>query len=184
MVLVIMAILAGLLVPTMSAFAAGRRTSHAATLVLGLANYARTQSLSEGTVYRVNFDAAAGQVWLTKSDQGAFTAPANDYGQRFTLPQGVRMSVEVTPGSVVVPIADPNVQQTTVQQAPLFGQSLADPNTLVQVPHADGGTYLELRPGGRSDPCHVHLSDDLGHAVDLGAATATDIIHVLQPGEM
>ncbi len=61
---------------------------------------------------------------------------------------------------------------------------MGTPNTLLQVPHADAGTYVEVQPGGRIDPCHVHLSDGVGHAVDLGAATATDVMHVLKPGEL
>ncbi len=185
MVLVILAIVAGLVVPALSGFAAGRRTKNAATLVLGLANYARTQAVAEGTVYRLNFDAGAGTVWLTEQSAGEFRSPtATGYGQRFPLPEGVRMSVDVaTPGrrraDRVAERARPRANA-----APAFGPTVGTPNPLLQVAHADGGTYVEVQPGGRIDPCHVHLSDDAGNTIDLGAATATDVLHVLKPGEL
>ena len=184
LVMCIIAILAGVLVPSLSGFAAGRRTSNAATLVLSLANYARTQAVSEGAVYRLNFDDNARTVWLTKQTEGLFQPAKGDWGERQTLPDGVRMVADVTPGVVIVPVQSPDVQTTNVAPAPQFGPTLGTVNTLVQVPHADGGTYAEIQPSGRTDPCHVRLSDEVGHTVDLGAATATDVIHVLKPGEM
>ncbi len=185
LVMLIMAILAALLVPSLSGFAAGRRTSHAATLVLSLANYARTQAMAEGTTYRLNFDAGRGTVWLTEQKEGAFVPPTNPgYDEHFPLPDGVRMTVDVAPGSVVVPIIDPNVQTTTAQPTPVFGQAVGTPNSLLQVVHADAGTYVEVQPGGRIDPCRVHLSDGTGQAVDVGAASATDVMHALKPGEL
>jgi prepilin-type N-terminal cleavage/methylation domain-containing protein len=184
LVMCIIAILAGVLVPSLSGFAAGRRTSNAATLVLSLANYARTQAVAEGTVYRLNFDDTARTVWLTKQTEGAFQPAPGDWGERQVLPDGVRMVADVTPGAVIVPVQSPDVQTTNVTPAPPFGPTLGTANTLVQVPHADGGSYAEIQPSGRTDPCHVRLSDETGHAVDLGAATATDVIHVLKPGEM
>ncbi len=184
LVLVIIAILAAVLVPSLSAFATGRRTVNAATMILALSNYARAQAIANGDVYRLNFDANAKTVWLTKQVDGQFQPPKGDYGDRYPLPVGVRLSAEVTPGTVIVPIANPNVQTTTVQPTPMFGAAVGTPNTLVQVTRTDGGTYVEFHPSGRIDPCHVHLSDDSGHAVDLGAATATDVLHTLKPGEM
>ena len=184
LVMAIIAILAGVLVPSLSAFSAGRRTANAATMILGLSNYARSQAISQGAVYRLNFDAGANTVWLTVQTEGAFGPPPGDYGQRYPLPDGVRMTAQVTPGAVIVPIASPNVQTTTVTPAPMFGPDVGTPNTLVQVTRTDGGTYVEVQPSGRTDPCHVHLSDATGHVVDLGAATATDVLHVLKPGEM
>ena len=171
--------------PRSSTFAAGRRTNNAAVMVLGLANYARSQAVSEGTVYRLNFDTTnGGSVWLTQQREGTFQPPLSDYGQHFPLPDGVRMTVDVAPGSVVVPIVSPAVQQTTATPTQLFGQPVGTPNELVQVPHVDGGTYVEVQESGRTDPCRIHLSDDAGHTVDLGAATATDVVHVLKPGEL
>ena len=181
MVMLIMAILAGLLVPSLTTFAAGRRTHNAATLVLGLANYARSQAISQGTVYRLNFNADT--VWLTQQREGRFQPPQSDYGQRFPLPDGVRMTVDVAPGSVAVPVVSPDVQTTTAEPTQVFGQPAGTPNVLVQVPH-DGGTYVEVQESGRTDPCHIHLSDAAGHTVDLGTAAATDVMHVLKPGEL
>ena len=184
LVMCIIAILAGVMVPSLSGFAAGRRTTNAATTILALANYARTQAVAEGAVYRLNFDDNARTVWLTRQVEGQFQPAPGDWGERQPLPAGVRMTADVTPGTVTVPIQRTDVQAATVTPAPQFGPALGTPNTLEQVPHAEGGSYAEIQPSGRTDPCHVRLSDDQGHTVDLGAATATDVIHVLKPGEM
>jgi prepilin-type N-terminal cleavage/methylation domain-containing protein len=185
LVMLVIAVIAAIIVPSMLSFAAGRRTQDGVAMVLALSNFARTQAVSEGTVYRVNFDGNARTVWVTKQVDGEFVPATGDYGQHFTLPQGVRMSAQVTAASVAVPIQAPNVQQTTDAPAPQFGQPLsATLNTLVLVPHADGGAFVEIQPSGRTDPCLVHLSDTIGNNVDIGCATVTDVIHVLKPGEM
>lgn len=184
LVMAIIAILAGVMVPTLSSFAAGRRTNNAATTVLGLANYARAQSIAEGTVYRLNFDST--DVWLTRRDLGGAFAPVNKngYNAKFPMPDGVRLWAEVTAGTVVIPVASPSVQTQMVEPTPIVGTQLATPNTLVQYTHTDGGTYVEFQPSGRTDPCHIRVNDTSGHAIEIGAATATDVVHVLKPGEM
>jgi Tfp pilus assembly protein FimT len=181
----IIAVLAGVLVPSLSAFATGRRLANAASQVLTLANYARAQAISKGDVYRINFDASgAGAVWLTVQTEGQFAAVPGDFGARYAMPDGVRLSAQVTPGTVIVPVANPNVQTATVTPTPMFGTDVATPNTLTQVTRTDGGTYVEIQPSGRTDPCHIRLTDNTGRAIDLGAATATDVLHALKPGEM
>ena len=179
----ILAILSAVVVPTLWAFASGRRAGDAAVTIVALSNYARSQAVSEGTVYRLNFDPAAAQVWLTVQQDGAFVAPADEHAQRFDLPPGVRLSVEVTPAAVAVPIARPDVTQELAASPPPFGTAVATPNTLVQVPHDGGGTYVQFAPSGRTDPCLVRLTDAQGYVVTLGCGTATDVIHVLKPGE-
>ena len=187
LVLLILSIASAIVVPSMMGFATGRANQNAATLVLGLANQARSQASAKGTVCRINFDAGAGQVWLTEQRDGSFQPPTEgDTGKRFAVPDGVRMSVDVTPGVVAVPgrLQSPDVQQSAVPPAVPFGQELSTPNTLVQVPHGDGGTYVEIQPGGRTDPCVVRLTGADGTVITIGCATATDVLHVLKPGEM
>ncbi len=184
LVMAILAIAAAVVVPSLWAFTAGRQTTDASILIVSLGNYCRSQAISEGTVYRLNFDAGAKTVWVTVQKEGAFAPPSNDYGRRFPLPDRVRMTVTVTPGTVSVPIQRTDLQPTTAQPVEPFGQPLATPNTLVQLPHTDGGTYVELGPGGRTDPCLIRLSDNIGNVINIGCATATDVLHVLKPGEM
>jgi len=95
LVLGIIALVAAMVAPSLRGFAAGRRTKDSATLIVGLAQYARTAAMSEGRVYRLNFDPSARQVWLTAQSGAVFAPPTNEYGQRFSLAQGVQMDLDV-----------------------------------------------------------------------------------------
>ena len=185
LVMVILAIISAVVVPTLWAFAEGRRAGDAAATIVAMANYARAQAAAEGTIYRINFDPRSDQVWLTEQKEGVFVAPtSSDYATPVTLPAGVRMDVQVTPATVAVPIARPDVVQSTDVTPPPFGQPPGTPNTLVSVAHDGTGSYVEVQPGGRTDPCLIHITDSQGSVVNVGCATATDTMHVLKPGEM
>lgn len=92
--MVILAIVAALIVPSLRAFGVGRNNSNTATLIVGLAHYARTQAVTEGRTYRLNFDPAGNAVWLTLEDGGVFQSPSSDYGQRFNLPEGEQLRTD------------------------------------------------------------------------------------------
>jgi prepilin-type N-terminal cleavage/methylation domain-containing protein len=97
LVMALIALMAAVVAPTLRGFAEGRRTKDSAALIVGIAQYGRTAAMSEGRVYRMNFDPTAGQVWLTAENGTAFQAPTGEYGQRFDLMDGVKMSVDVAP---------------------------------------------------------------------------------------
>lgn len=187
LVMAIIAVLAAIAVPALRAFGIGRQTSNGATLIVTLAAYARTQSASEGRQYRLNFDTAAGTVWLTAADGGTYVAPADpDYGQVFPLADGTRMTVDVTPAPVTLLTPPTDEQQAAnVEAPPAFGPAVnATPNTLLSNGHAGPTPYVTIQPSGRIDPVHVRLVDKLGGVVDVGAAAACDAIHVLAAGEL
>jgi len=94
LVMAIMMLVAGGIAPSLRGFGAGRRGADAATLVLSLANYARTQAASEGRIYRLNFDPPARALWLTAEERGTFEPPTGDFGKHFDLPEGVEMAVQ------------------------------------------------------------------------------------------
>ncbi len=187
LILVILAILSAIAVPSLRGFGIGRQNANGATLILALANYARVQSATEGRAYRINFDPSGPAVWLTADGGGAFVPPADpDYGQRFQLAEGVQMSVDVNPqpATTLTPAADEQ-QAATVEPAPLFGPVVnPTPNTLAVNQHAGGTPYVTVQPNGRVDPVHVRLTDKLGGVVDVGSATATESVHVLTAEEM
>jgi prepilin-type N-terminal cleavage/methylation domain-containing protein len=184
LVMVILAIAAAMIVPSLISFAIGRATDNASTQILNLSTYARTQAISEGRTYRLNFDPQAEAIWLTAGTAGVFAAPVNDFGARFSLPQGIKMDVDVTPQPNTELIVSTDVQQIPTQIEQPFGQPLsATANNLIQIPHTDG-TYVEFQPSGRTDPVHIKLTDKLGKVIDLGLATSTDVMHVLSAGEM
>src|SRR5579862_3048931 len=94
-VMVIIAIIAAVAAPSLGVFSKSRLTNNAASQILVMARYARAQSISEGRIYRLNFDTGGGQYWLTADDgTGIFAATGQD-GQR-TVPSGVKMDVQIT----------------------------------------------------------------------------------------
>lgn len=90
-------LMAATIAPTFRGFAQGRRTKDSAAMIVGVAQYGRTAAMSEGRIYRLNFDTAGGQVWLTAENGTAFQSPSGEYGERFALQDGVKMSVDIPP---------------------------------------------------------------------------------------
>jgi type II secretion system protein H len=95
LVMVILAIVAGIIAPSLRGFGIGRQTNDAATLIVALADYAQTQAISEGRPYRLNVDPASGAFWLSVDDNGTFVPPNNDYGQRFELAGGLQIQTDI-----------------------------------------------------------------------------------------
>jgi Tfp pilus assembly protein FimT len=93
--MVILAIVAGVLAPSLRGFGINRQTDNAARLIVTLADYARTQAISEGRPYRLNVDPAARAFWLSVQDDGAFVSPNNDYGRRFELSRGLEIQSDL-----------------------------------------------------------------------------------------
>jgi prepilin-type N-terminal cleavage/methylation domain-containing protein len=95
LVMAIIAILALSLAPSLHEFGARQRSSDAATLLVSMADYARTEAISQGYVYRLNLEPAQNQVWLTYQNGGDFTEVASDLGKRITLSPGISMRTDV-----------------------------------------------------------------------------------------
>ncbi len=94
LVLAILTVVMALIAPSLQGFAAGRSGKNLATNLIALTNYARTQSVTEGRAYRLNFDPAARTFFLTYESGATFQAPEGDFGQPVQIAQG--LSVETT----------------------------------------------------------------------------------------
>jgi prepilin-type N-terminal cleavage/methylation domain-containing protein len=95
LVMTIIVIAAAMVAPSMMAFANGRNNNNTATLIVSLASYARTQSISEGRTYRMNVDSGKGVIQLTAGSAGVFTQLTNDYGDEFPLASGITMRTDI-----------------------------------------------------------------------------------------
>jgi prepilin-type N-terminal cleavage/methylation domain-containing protein len=97
LVMVIIAIIVAAIVPSFTQLAAGRNNSNTASLVVSLATYAHTQAITQGCVYRLNFDPQSRAVWLTVQSQlgATFAAPTGAMGQRFTAADGVQFNLKL-----------------------------------------------------------------------------------------
>jgi prepilin-type N-terminal cleavage/methylation domain-containing protein len=181
LVMTIIAIVAAVAVPTMRAFTIGRASNNAATQLVELANYARTQAAAEGRIYRMYFDPSTGEFWLTAQNAGVFQPPAsNDFGRRFQAGDGVQLDVQVNPAPATTPQPPQQDQQENVTQA--FGpisQQYTAPNNLVQHIHQDVLPYVEFQPSGRTDPVQIRLIDKLGTEIDIECPSATESFRIV-----
>jgi prepilin-type N-terminal cleavage/methylation domain-containing protein len=92
LVMLIMATLLAVAVPSLSGFGAGRQLDQSAVQVVAVANWARDRAIQEGRVYRLNMDAAAGSYWVTMQLEGEFVSPEVEFGRVFVLPEPVTCS--------------------------------------------------------------------------------------------
>jgi type II secretion system protein H len=91
LVLVVIAISAAIAAPNLRGFARGRMLPNTATALASTARWCRTQALSEGVEYRLNFDTNMGIWWVTKADDTGvnFTTVTDEFGREFTVPEGI-----------------------------------------------------------------------------------------------
>ena len=61
LVLAIIAIVVAIVGPQLRGFTTGRTTSNTATMLLAMTHYARTQAVTQGETYRLNYDDKARQ---------------------------------------------------------------------------------------------------------------------------
>lgn len=186
-VMLIMAIAAALVAPSLINFRVARANNNSAVTLLGMAHYARSQAEAEGRTYRLNFDSQAGAFWLTaQADNGSYTAPGNDFGLRCTISDGSHIDVQINPQAAVLLNLPSTIQQTPVQLPPAVQDPLvSQPNTLVQNQRTDGSNpYVEFQPSGRTDTALIKFTDHLGGVVEVSCASATEEFHILTREEM
>jgi prepilin-type N-terminal cleavage/methylation domain-containing protein len=186
-VMVIVAILAMAIVPALINFRIGRSNANTATQLIALSQFARTSAISEGRVYRLSLDDVRGTYQLfSESDAGEFVPATGDMGAPYTIDKGTRMQVTLSQAADTEQSLNPDVQQDAVQlPLPVADPTVQAPNTLL-VTHRDvkDGTYVQFQPSGRCDTVQITLTDRLNSTICVGCASATDVFHVLDAGEM
>ena len=94
LVMVILSTVLAMAGPSLRGFFASRKTNDTAAQILAFTQYARSQAISEGVTYRLNFDLNERTYWLTAWQSGAFRKLESGFGQIFTLPKDVEMDLE------------------------------------------------------------------------------------------
>jgi prepilin-type N-terminal cleavage/methylation domain-containing protein len=182
MVMLIIAIIAGMLAPAMMRFTAGRAVDNFSRTIISAAQYARAQSISEARVYRLNFDGSSNEFWLTAdAGGGTFKAPAGEFSQHFPAPDGVKVQVVASataPPSPIIQLPWPaNVQpQQFSEPTQLLDGTQAGTGSIWTFPQSS--TYFQFQPTGRTDPATISLTDANGHKVQVVCTVATDTFHV------
>ena len=94
LVMLILSTVLAMAAPSLRGFFASRRVDDAAAQILALTQWARSQAISEGVVYRLNFDTRDCTYWLTAQKAGVFEPLDTEFGQVYTLPKDVELELE------------------------------------------------------------------------------------------
>jgi len=95
LVMVIIAILSAIVVPTLGGFSRGRKLSNVTSQLVAVANAARAHAMTDGVVYRLNFDINAKRYWLTvQQDDGSFVN-GDEQDLNYTIPDGIDIGTDV-----------------------------------------------------------------------------------------
>src|SRR5260221_3978229 len=90
LVMLLLTLITGLVVPALRNFSRGRNLGYAASQMTAMANYAHTQSISQGKPYRLNLDVNNGTYWLTARTYDVFEEVRDEASGIRSLPEGVR----------------------------------------------------------------------------------------------
>jgi len=74
LVLVVIAVMAGMVAPRLSGFSRARKPGDVAQTIVSLAHYARSQAIADSEVCRLNIDSKNGTFWVSKEQSGS-TSP-------------------------------------------------------------------------------------------------------------
>ncbi len=94
LVMVILSTVLAMAGPSLRGFFTSRKTHDTASRILSLTQYARSQAITEGIIYRLNFDTLENTYWLTSQQEGTFEELGVEFGRIFTLPKDVVMELE------------------------------------------------------------------------------------------
>lgn len=94
LVMLILSTVLAMAAPSLRGFFASRRIDDTAAHILALTQYARSQAISEGIVYRLNFDTRDCTYWLTAQKAGVFESLNTEVGQVYTLPKDIKLELE------------------------------------------------------------------------------------------
>lgn len=94
LVMLILSTVLAMAAPSLRGFFGSRQSQDTASQMLALTQFARSQAISEGVVYRLNFDTRDRVYWLTAWKSGAFEELETEFGQIFTLPKDMAMELE------------------------------------------------------------------------------------------
>jgi type II secretion system protein H len=142
LVMVVIAIAAGIAAPAMRGFTRGRRLPNTAQEIVTMTRWCRVQAISDSTIYRLNLDPTESKIWVTKDDGTGrnFQPVVTDFVPgEYYLPEGITLTTDIPEAS------DDSGNNT--------------------------GIFVTFEPGGRSDTGTISLhSDDA--TLDIQCLTA------------
>jgi type II secretion system protein H len=95
LVMALIAIVVALVAPQFRGFTIGQRMKNTATTLLAMTRYARTQAVTQGVTYRLNYDDKASSFWISYENGSTTATAGNDFGQPFTMADGIRVETDI-----------------------------------------------------------------------------------------
>jgi prepilin-type N-terminal cleavage/methylation domain-containing protein len=171
LVMVLLAVVAGIAAPSLRGFLHGRAEVNAASQMLALGQYARTQAIGAGQLYRLNVDALSGTYWLTIRRGQLDQDLSNEFGRRFTLPDGMKAEWEATT------VTGTSIYGTAT---PTSGMN-ANAASTTSIPLVNGAVpnYFDFYPDGRVQAGTLKLTARTGQVFELGCKSETEPLVLL-----
>jgi Tfp pilus assembly protein FimT len=94
LVMMILSTVLAMAAPSLRGFFASRRGDDAAAQILALTQFARSQAISEGIIYRLNVDVAEHTCWLTAQKAGTYERLETGFGKAYTIPKDLVIELE------------------------------------------------------------------------------------------
>jgi prepilin-type N-terminal cleavage/methylation domain-containing protein len=93
-VMLILSTVLAMAAPSLRGFFGSRQLQDTAAQILALTQFARSQAISEGIIYRLNFNTTQRIYWLTAWRKGNFEVLRTSLGQTYTLPKDMVMELD------------------------------------------------------------------------------------------
>lgn len=93
LVMVMISILMVVAAPSLRGFLAGSKSRDASENLLSITRLARERAIADRAVYRLFVDPQAGTYWLHVQQGEQFVPLGTDFGQTYTLPEGMRIEL-------------------------------------------------------------------------------------------
>ena len=94
LVMVILSTVLAMAGPSLRGFFGSRKTHDEAARLLALTQFARSQAISEGIIYRLNFDTQERTYRLTSQQAGVYEPLKTEFGHVFTFPNDITVELE------------------------------------------------------------------------------------------
>lgn len=94
LVMLILSTVLAMAAPSLRGFFTSRKIHDTAAQILALTQLARSQAISEGIIYRLNFDTRERTYWLTAQQSGAYKIPQTGFGRKYELPKDMVLELE------------------------------------------------------------------------------------------
>ena len=158
LVMALLCIVAAMAAPHMRNFARGREAGDAAQQFVSVAQWAHTQAIARGEVYRINVDVPSKTYWLTVQRDGSFVTPGEEFGRRFSFPDSVTVECDFqqqTDGSYVEFEPTGRTDEGNLRLTPSTGD-------VVQISCLTTTEQFQIYPKDQQIPWGVHHTAKFG----------------------